>query len=60
VKYDPKIHSENELKKLVQDIFHQSAMLLCQKLNMYRQIPKDEIKSDTLSMLKKKFEYDID
>jgi hypothetical protein len=27
---------------------------------MYRLIPKDEVKSDTLSMLKKKFEHDID
>ena len=36
VKYDPKVHTVEELRKIMHNIFVEGATLYCQKLNLMR------------------------
>jgi hypothetical protein len=49
VPFDPKVHTLEEIKKIMSEMFVEGATLYCQKLNLMRQLKNSgEFKDDTM------------
>ena len=55
VPFDPKIHTVEEIKKIMSEMFVEGATLYCQKLNLMRQMKNSgDFKDDTMDKMLEK------
>ena len=54
-KFDPKVHTVEELRKIVHEMFVEGATLYCQKINLMRQLKASgDFNQDSIDQMRKK------